>query len=274
MRLAAALVLVAVASSPLRAQTPATPPAPIQDNSFLLEEAYNQEEGVVQTIQTFQRTQGTGDYVFTLTQEWPVPDQRHQLSFTLPLQRAGGATGVGDLALNYRYQLAGDGDARIAFAPRLTLLVPTGNEARGLGTGSWGGQVGLPLSVVLGPGFVAHTNLGATYLPDTRDDSGRRSKTAVYTAGQSLVWLAHPNVNVFVEALYTRTESRADAGAASYRDDVVVSPALRAAINVGRLQIVPGIAFPFGVGPSRGSRGLLLYLSFEHPLWGSVHPSE
>ena len=30
----------------------------IQDNSFLLEEAYNQEDGVVQHIQTFQLMEG------------------------------------------------------------------------------------------------------------------------------------------------------------------------------------------------------------------------
>ncbi len=53
---------------------------PIQDNSFLVEEAYNQEPGVVQTIQTYTRLAGTGDWAYSLTQEWPVPDIRNQLS--------------------------------------------------------------------------------------------------------------------------------------------------------------------------------------------------
>ena len=30
------------------------------------------------------------------------------------------------------------------------------------------------------------------------------------------------------------------------------------------LQVVPGIAFPIGVGPSHGQRALFLYLSLEH----------
>ena len=34
--------------------THADPPPPIQDNSFLIEEAYNQEKGVIQHIQTYQ----------------------------------------------------------------------------------------------------------------------------------------------------------------------------------------------------------------------------
>jgi hypothetical protein len=38
------------------------------------------------------------------------------------------------------------------------------------------------------------------------------------------------------------------------------------------LQIVPGIAFPFGVGPNRGERSVALYLSLEHPLWTPAHP--
>ena len=57
---------------------------PIQDNSFLVEEAYNQEAGVVQHISTFTRYQETKDWIYTFTQEWPVFSQKHQFSFTLP----------------------------------------------------------------------------------------------------------------------------------------------------------------------------------------------
>ncbi len=32
--------------------------------------------------------------------------------------------------------------------------------------------------------------------------------------------------------------------------------------------MVAGVAAPIGVGPSRGERGLFLYLSFEHPIFG------
>ncbi len=41
-------------------------PAPIADNSFLIEEAYNQETGVVQHVGTFVRSR-TGDFEFTFT---------------------------------------------------------------------------------------------------------------------------------------------------------------------------------------------------------------
>ena len=60
------------------------PEHPIQDNSFLAEEAYNQEPGVVQHIQSFTRLWNSKTWAYSFTQEWPVPNHwRHQLSYTL-----------------------------------------------------------------------------------------------------------------------------------------------------------------------------------------------
>src|SRR3989304_1284470 len=82
----------------------------IQDNSFLIEEAYNQEEGVIQHIQTFQYMKD-GTWGNTFTQEWPVKGQMHQFSYTIPVSHLTdpGRTGLGDMALNYRYQLINKG---------------------------------------------------------------------------------------------------------------------------------------------------------------------
>ena len=45
-----------------------------------------------------------------------------------------------------------------------------------------------------------------------------------------------------------------------------VSPGVRWSYDFDSgLQIVPGIAFPIGVGPSRHEKSVFLYLSFEHP---------
>src|SRR5512147_3224359 len=103
---------------PAAAQTPTLAPSdsPIQDNSFLVEEAYNQEFGVVQHISSFTRFWNSKDWVYTFTQEWPVPGQRHQVSYTVAVQHAGAfpgsGAGVGDSLINYRYQLVGSGDTR------------------------------------------------------------------------------------------------------------------------------------------------------------------
>ena len=66
----------------------------IQDNSFLIEEAYNQEDGVIQHIQMLQWDRNRGNWIYSFTEEWPTPRQNHQLSFTVPLSKLPG-TGAG-----------------------------------------------------------------------------------------------------------------------------------------------------------------------------------
>jgi hypothetical protein len=238
---------------------------PIQDNSFLLEEAYNQEFKVIQTIQTLMLGGQDGGYAYSLTQEWPVPDQRTQLSFTLGLGRAGGAggaRGLGDLALNYRAELLGREGGALAFAPRVSLLVPTGKAELGLGTGSWGAQLNLPVSRQWSERLVTHTNAGATLLPSVLADDGGRARELAFNLGQSVVWLAHPKLNLLLEAVYTRSMRQG----AGHEDQLLISPGIRAAIDLGKLQIVPGIGVPIGVGPSSGRASVLVYLSLEHPI--------
>ena len=236
-------------------------PKPIQDNSFLLEEAYNQESGVVQHISTLERPEEGGAWGYALTQEWPLFGQRHQLSYSIPIVRAeGGAAGFGDVSVDYRYQLVGDGDARLAVAPRLSVLLATGDETEGRGEGRAGAEIGLPVSLVLSPVLVAHTNAAFAFLPEADTDAGQRGRTSVSSLGQSLVWLAHPAVNVLVEGVWERV--RVEDGEDS--ESLFVSPGVRAAFDVGRVQVVPGIALPIGVGESSGERMLFVYLSLEH----------
>ena len=118
-----------------RADWPHLASGPLQDNSFLIEEAYNQERGVIQHILNAQYDRKTGDWFTTFTQEWPVPDEQNQLSFTVPYMW-GEATGVGDVLLNYRYQAFSEAGRRPAFAPRVSLILPTGSFRDELGTGS------------------------------------------------------------------------------------------------------------------------------------------
>lgn len=271
-RLTVAVAAAAVAASPL----PARPgEGPIQDNSFMIEEAYNQEPGVIQHISGFNRSARSGAWTYSFTEEWPVGGQRHQASATLNL--AGiperGAAGVGDTALNYRLQAMGGNEARVSLAPRLTLLLPTGDASRGLGTGGAGAQVNLPLSVVISSRFVAHSNLGATYVPSARAGDGSRGRLAAFATGQSLIWLVHHRFNLLVEVLYTRSAIAARSGT-ERSETLTLNPGIRAAFDFANgLQIVPGVGAPLGIGPSRGERGLFLYLSFEHP-FGLAGPTD
>lgn len=270
---ASPILLAAILSAPpsLRAQQPPRE-APIQDNSFLLEEAYNQEPGVIQHISTFTRLRESGDWVYTFTEEWPVGGLTHQLSLTVPVQRLasspdGGRRGFGDVALNYRYQLLGDGDATVAFAPRLSLLLPTGNHRQGRGNGHLGLQANLPLSVALGERLVSHVNLGYTYTPHAQDLLGHEADISTWNMGQSFIWLLRQDVNLMLEFAYTSGDVVAGPGLRQPTQSAYVAPGVRWAWNLPRgLQVVPGLAAMVGVGPSRGEKGIFLYLSFEHPL--------
>ena len=256
------LLLLLATGTTAAAQTPA-PPAPIQDNSFLVEEAYNQERGVVQHINTFSRAEG-GGWEYAFTQEWPVRSQRHQLSYTIPLSGADSDVGIGDVALNYRYQ-AGSLDASTAFAPRLTLLLPTGSSREGRGTGGVGLQVNLPFSAEFPASLVAHSNAGATLTPRAHDEAGNLAAAMDYTLAQSIIWLARPKLNFMLEASWTREQEVVGPGDTQTTTELLVSPGVRAAVDLpSGLQIVPGLAFPIGVGPSSGERSVFLYLSFEH----------
>src|SRR5512132_977774 len=86
--------------------------ATILDNSFFIEEAYNQEEGIVQHIQTLQWSwehagdSTLGSFSYALTQEWPLSGQGHQFSYTIPIERTFGdqaaVSGIGDVQIHYR----------------------------------------------------------------------------------------------------------------------------------------------------------------------------
>ena len=240
----------------------------IQDNSFLIEEAYDQERGVVQHISGFQHDARGAGYAYQFTQEWPVGGITNQLSYSLSLLRPGEhiRAGVGDVRLNYRYQLMGDSDARFAVAPRLTAIVPTGDYRRGRGAGALGIEGWLPASLVLSDQVVVHGNLGTTITPHARDVQGNRATTRDWAAGGSIVFRPHPLFNVLVEALHQSTSDVVGPNRSERGSSTTIAPGIRWAYNFpSGLQIVPGIAFPIGVGPNSAASAVFLYLSFEHP---------
>jgi MFS family permease len=147
-RAAAACVAVAVLAAPaIAADWPDLASGPLQDNSFLIEEAYNQERGVVQHIVNAVWNRKNRDWRLTFTQEWPVPDQTNQLSFTVPylfagspMPRAGRRTCSSTTAIRpSRRRRAARRSHRA-----LSLVLPTGSTRDELGNGSPGFEVALP----------------------------------------------------------------------------------------------------------------------------------
>jgi hypothetical protein len=257
-----------VLSAPLSAQNQ---PKPIQDNSFLVEEAYNQEDHVVQHISQFTHFWLNRGWTYTFTQEWPdLRRPRHQYSYTLaiisPGEPATAGPGFGDLALNYRYQILGNGSSRLAFAPRLSLLLPTGNSRLDRGNGAVGIQTNLPLSTVIRRNLVMHWNAGATAVPHARDAAGDRANTLGWNVGQSTIYLVRPMFNFMLENVWAVQQRAVGPRHTELDRTLLINPGVRLGWNRPHgLQIVTGVSFPQGVGPSLGEHDLLLYLSFEHP---------
>lgn len=240
----------------------------ISDNSFLIEEAYNQEPGVIQHINTYQYNRKDHSWLYTFTEEIPVPAETHQLSFVLPVANVAGdhgdETGLGDVLLNYRYQLFDD--KRIAIAPRFSLVLPTGDYKKGLGQNCLGYQVNLPVSLDLNPMWTMHWNVGATYFNKAEDVAGHNDNTLGLFYGVSAIACVTPTFNLMLEVVGGTDEEVVGDRETERSDWLIVNPGMRCAINCkSGLQIVPGLSFPIGVGPSDGETAVLLYLSFEHP---------
>src|SRR4029077_20718933 len=150
---AIARLLVVASLVPLVAPLIAAEPLAkgIQDNSFFIEEAYNQEPGVVQHILNvpINFINGSREITPSFTQEWPVFSQTHQFSYTIPYAFTENDNGMEDMRLNYRLQAFMEDKYTPAFAPRLSLVLPTGDSDKGFGAGVVGYEFNLPFSKIV-----------------------------------------------------------------------------------------------------------------------------
>lgn len=262
-------------------------PKHIKDNSFLIEEAYNQEAGQVQHIfnwlpQWFRDSSGhRREFVFTYVIELPICSQCHQFSFNAmaltnvsdhprgaPVNQQGG---FGDFLVNYRYQLLLEDENgwRPAVAPRFSLVLPTADKDRDLGPGELGYQFNLPVSKEMDP-FAFHFNAGFTYFPKVSTtlpnglESPRRSLRG-YNLGASVIWLATYEFNLLVELVALWDEDLDDVGFRTRSKEVVVNPGFRYAIYTDdSVQWVVGVGVPIGLSRDAPDVSIFGYLSVEH----------
>lgn len=270
-----AVITVAIACSS-RAAEPELETRPaegVQDNSFLIEEAYNQGPGVVQHILSVthltNRMAGPDEreWSFNFTQEWPAFSQTHQLSYTVPYSFVSADDqwddGVEDVLINYRLQALMESETMPAFAPRLSLILPTGDEEKGFGSDTLGVQVNLPVSKIVSSRWTLHGNAGATVLPDVRGHD-----LVGYNLGASAIYAVNPNFNLMLESVVNWDEEVNDGGRAERTVSAYVSPGFRYAFNhPGDAQTVIGVAAPVGVTSDSADYGVILYASFEHFFW-------
>ena len=251
----------------------------VEDNSFLIEEAYNQEQGVVQHIFNALYTNDfhRHGWSFNFIQEWPLYGIEHQISYSIPSFHLwdGGdkVSGIGDILINYRYQALEEGDSVPAFAPRFSLILPTGDRDKGTGNGVVGYQWSLPLSKKVTSRLALHANLGLTYLPKVRvplDDGGHSPKRSLVSPnlGASAIFALTSHVHLMLEWVGLFEQSL-DAEGKRERDfKATISPGIRAAvINTENLQTVLGVGIPIGVTRPADNYGVFLYFSVEHKLF-------
>ena len=233
----------------------------LEDNSFLAEEAYNQDPRVVQHISTAELHHGAT--LFSFTQEWPVHGQKRQLSYTLTAAEDGGFR-MGDGLVNFRYQAVGKGEDRVWVAPRLSAIVPVGDANKLGGNGGWGLDGVIPVSWAVAERLTVNLDLGGTWRPSAENAVGAKAATLEpYMAASAIIFVT-PMFNLLAETTWRGSETVVSDGNASRSSDHALLLGARYGFNLpGHLQLVPGAAWMPAIGdtPTRS----FLYFSAEHP---------
>ncbi|HWA15945.1 MAG TPA: hypothetical protein VG817_05920 [Gemmatimonadales bacterium] len=232
----------------------------LEDNSFLIEEAYNQPTRVVQHISTAELLHGAT--AFSFTQEWPLGGPQHQLSYSLFLDVDDGST-LGDALLNYRFQALGAEGEKLWAAPRVSAILPVGNGSKLGGNGGWGVDLALPVSWEASRRLTLHGNLGATVRPDAENAAGDHAFTMEPYFGGSAILFLTPKFNLLAESVWRHGEAvvAEDVSQGSWVQTVTLGA--RVGFDLpGDVQVVPGVAWMPAVDdvPTRS----FVYFSIEH----------
>ncbi len=229
----------------------------IMDNSFLVEEAFNQERGIFQNIFGFHRS--GGEWEFAFTQEWPLGSQKHQFSYTLPfLDHSSRNAGIGDVQINYRFQATTEEGGGPAFSPRLSLILPTD----GSGDDSLGLQVNLPVSRQRGDVYF-HANAGFTWLPRA-EGADERVSLLTPQISASAIYRLRPMFNLMLENVLEFEQSAAPGGGTARQTVYTLAPGARGGWNLGDHQLILGGAIPISFAGETNA-GVFLYFSYELP---------
>jgi hypothetical protein len=259
-----AILLLVICQASLVTLSSAEPPAKgIQDNSFFVEEAYNQEPGIVQHIINVPAffMHGNNEVSFSFTQEWPIFSQTHQFSYTIPYTFTESENGLEEIRLNYRLQALMEGERTPAFAPRFSLVTPSGDAGKGFAHDRLGYEINLPFSKIVSDRVTLNFNAGGALFPDVNDRDLWN-----YNLGGSAIYAVNRNFNLMLEGIAFWEEDVDRARRVDRTVTALLSPGARYAFNYPNdLQIVVGAAAPVGLTSDSPDWGLFFYLSFEHP---------
>ena len=252
------------------AAAPSARPFEIVDNSFLVEEAYNQEAGIFQNIFGALRNEG-GQWAATFTQEWPAPSVRHQLSYALVFDNEGRGS-MGDVAINYRYQLRTGEGGGTALSPRISLLLRARRE-HSLEAARVGLELNFPASRQFGNIYL-HGNAGVRIYPQVESSvfpspvelPAPHDVTLVnpFLAGSAILRVK-PMLNLMFESVVLFEESIVGRAKTAHDTTVILSPGTRFGWNLGDHQLILGAALPFEHASGETNTGVFGYASWELP---------
>jgi hypothetical protein len=247
----------------------------IEDNSMLIDEAFNQSHRSLQHITNLSFNKEIATYNYSV--EVPLKNEKHQLSFSFNYGSikkqniATQETGLGDALISYRPLLFGK-NSQALVVPRISLVIPSGNAFKGLGAGGWGSEFALAISKRIIPSVVTHYNIGyrwiwqADYYAFSNDGRPVKSERdcTTKTFGMSAVWLLRPQINLLVEYVINATRNYQTTTWVNSTNSII-NPGIRCAITSGKMQIVPGFGLPLNFTGNRFSgAGAIFYISIEH----------
>jgi len=241
----------------------------VEDNSILVEEAYNQEPGEVAHFLSFLYIHSSPRQIYlAFSEDWPVIVRAHQLGFTLPFSSISGeGNAIGDFTLSYRYQLFDEKDWA-AVSPRLSVIFPTGNAEKGSGFETYGAQINFPVSKRWTNHFITHLNAGMTLLPDAKQlgPSGTivEGNLIAGNVGVGLGWLANKRFSFLLEYMANFSNKFGNIQKPQSFSDMILNPTLRIGFEVGDVQIVPGLAAPLVWDQGSFRPGGLFYLFIQN----------
>src|SRR5439155_4125880 len=201
----------------------------IQDNSFFVEEAYNQEPGIVQHIINVPAffASGSDEISFSFTQEWPIFTQTHQFSYTIPYTFIERENGFEDIRLNYRLQALMEAERTPAFAPRFSLVTPAGDASKGFGHDQLGYEMNLPFSKIVSDRVTLNFNAGGSLFSDVNDRDLWN-----YNLGASAIYAVTENFNLMLESVANWEQDVDSARNIDQTVTALISPGARYAFNV------------------------------------------
>jgi hypothetical protein len=249
----------------------------IEDNSFLVDEAFNQEKGVMQFIASFYWSDLSSSCVaYGFTHEIPVFTDHHQVSYTLQynFSQPFGKTrysGPGDITIGYSYLVAGKDDL-LMMLPQINFVIPTGDPSKGLGNGGFGCKLGLALTKRFSSAIVTHYNISCTmiynadeYMKTSQGESRKAEKTIkVKTFASSVVWYPASRFNIMFETVLNYLNDIHANGPNLRSWQVTGNPGLRFAADLPKALLVAGASFPFTFDDDlKDQDGIFIYLSLE-----------